>query len=218
MKNIAVILSGSGVFDGAELHESVLTLLALAKAGVSYQCFAPNINQLHVVNHLTGEVSEGEQRNVLVEAARIARGDIQDLAQLDAKNFSALVVPGGFGAAKNLSDFAVNGSGCAVEANVLVAAKQFADLKKPAAYLCIAPALLPQIYGADIEFTIGNDKETADAIMQMGGKHINCAVDSFVYDQHHRVLTTPAYMLGQNIAEIAVGIEATINELVGLCE
>ena len=106
MKKVAVILAGCGVFDGAEIHESVLTLLQLERSGAQYQCMAPNIDQLHVVNHLTGEVTEGEQRNVLVEAARIARGEVIDLAQACADDYDALIIPGGFGAAKNLCDFA----------------------------------------------------------------------------------------------------------------
>ncbi|MGM8892196.1 isoprenoid biosynthesis glyoxalase ElbB, partial [Psychrobacter sp. 1Y1] len=115
MKKVAVLLSGSGVYDGTELHESVLALLEITKAGASYQCFAPNIPQYHVVNHLTGEVQEGESRNVLVESARIARGEIKAVDELNINEFDALVIPGGFGAAKNLCDFAVTGAEHSVE-------------------------------------------------------------------------------------------------------
>ena len=111
MKKFAVILSGSGVYDGAELHEAVITLLTLDRAGVEYQCMAPDMPQMHVVNHLTGEVAEDENRNVLVEAARIARGNILDLAKANADDYDAVILPGGFAAAKNLSDFADNGAG-----------------------------------------------------------------------------------------------------------
>lgn len=215
MKKVAVILSGCGVYDGAELHESVLTLLALSKAGAEVKCFAPDIDQTHVVNHLTGEEQQ-QTRNVLTESARIARGDISPLSELRAQEFDALVVPGGFGAAKNLSDFAFNGPECAIEPSMLAATKSFADLNKPAAYLCIAPAMLPNIYGQGIQLTIGNDPETAGAINAMGGEHINCSVDQFVYDPKHKVISTPAYMLAENIAQAASGIEKTIEKLLSL--
>ncbi len=215
MKNVAVILAGCGVYDGAELHESVLTLLALAKGGAKVQCFAPDIEQAHVVNHLTGEEQE-QSRNVLVESARVARGEVRPLSELHADDFDALVVPGGFGAAKNLSDFAFNGTDSVVESSVLAATQSFAKLNKPAAYLCIAPAMLPNIYGKGIKLTIGNDPDTAAAIVAMGGEHINCCVDQFVYDPKHNVLSTPAYMLAENIAQAADGIDKTIEKLLSL--
>ena len=112
-KKIAVILSGCGVYDGAEVHESVITLLRLDQRGAQVQCFAPDIPQLHVVNHLTGEEMP-ESRNVLVESARIARGEVKDIKQANAEEFDALIVPGGFGAAKNLSAFDVKGAECSV--------------------------------------------------------------------------------------------------------
>ena len=145
MKKVAVILSGCGVFDGAEIHEAVISLLALARQGAAVQCFAPNVAQLHVINHLTGEVSEGESRNVLVEAARICRGQIKDVAELDAADYDALLVPGGFGAAKNLCDFAIKGAECQIQPDVLKACQSFAKTNKPAAYICIAPAMIPLI-------------------------------------------------------------------------
>jgi len=189
MKKVAVILSGCGVFDGAEIHEAVISLLALARQGASVQCFAPNVPQLHVINHLTGEVSEGESRNVLVEAARICRGQIRDVAELDAADFDALLVPGGFGAAKNLCDFA---------------------------YICIAPAMIPLIYGAGTLATIGNDEGAANAIEAMGGSHLDCPVREFVVDQERKVISTPAYMLANNIVEAADGIEKTVKQLLAL--
>lgn len=215
MKKVAVILAGCGVYDGGEIHECVLTLLALARAGAQVSCYAPDIEQAHVVNHLTGEEQQ-QSRNVLVEAARITRGNILSLAEFDAKDHDALVVPGGFGAAKNLSDFAFNGAQCNVEASVLAATQSFAQSHKPAAYLCIAPAMLPKIYGQGVVLTIGDDKDTANAIVLMGGEHVECAVDDFVYDPKHNVLSTPAYMLAQDIVEAANGIEKTIAKLLTL--
>lgn len=160
MKKIAVILSGSGVFDGAEIHESVLALLAIEQEGASWHCFAPNMDQHHVINHLTGE-EMAETRNVLTEAARIARGQIDDLASLDPSQYDALLLPGGFGAAKNLSDFAFKGSECTIHPEVKRVCQKFAEEEKPAGYLCIAPAMIPLIYGPGAKGTIGNDPDTA---------------------------------------------------------
>lgn len=218
MKKVAVILSGSGVFDGAEIHESVLTLLYLAKSGAEYQCFAPDILQHHVVNHLTGEISEEESRNVLVESARIARGEIQNINNFDPNNFDALILPGGFGAAKNLSNFAFKGADASVNVDVLAACKLLAKTKKPAGYACIAPALLPQIYGQGVKLTIGTDSDTAEALTKMGAKHIECEVTDIIVDEQNNLVTTPAYMLAQNIVEAAVGIEKLVSKVLSLCD
>ncbi len=155
-KKVAVILSGCGVYDGAEIHESVITLLRLSQRGAQVQCFAPNIAQHHVINHLTGEEMP-ESRNVLVESARIARGEIKDLREARAEDFDALIVPGGFGAAKNLSDFAIAGAQCQVQPDVLALARGFVDAGKPVGLICIAPAMAAKIYGAGVQCTIGND-------------------------------------------------------------
>jgi enhancing lycopene biosynthesis protein 2 len=213
MKNVAIILSGCGVFDGAEIFESVITLLALDARGAKYQCFAPDIQQHHVINHLTGEVMEGETRNVLVEAARIARGDIKKLEELNVDDFDALILPGGFGAAKNLSDFAMKGPDCTVHPVVESVCKAFAEKGKPAGYLCIAPAMLARIYGSKVKMTIGNDAETAKAVEAMGAVHINCAVTDVVEDSDCKLVTTPAYMLAKNIGEAATGINKLVDKV-----
>ncbi|NUW70036.1 isoprenoid biosynthesis glyoxalase ElbB [Vibrio coralliilyticus] len=213
MKKIAVILSGSGVFDGAEIHESVLALHAIEKQGASWHCFAPNIEQLHVINHITGE-EMAETRNVLTEAARIARGNIEDVAKLNAEEFDALLLPGGFGAAKNLTDFAVNGAECSINTHVASACRAFAQARKPAGYLCIAPAIIPMIYDNGVKGTIGNDEITASAFNALGGEHITCEVDDIVFDEEHKVLSTPAYMLAGNISQAASGIEKLVSKLV----
>ncbi len=207
---VAVVLSGCGVYDGAEIHESVLTMLALVKSGAETEFLAPDIPQMHVVNHLTGEVMEGEIRNVLVESARIARGNIKNIAEADAADYAAVFFPGGFGAAKNLSDFASKGADCHIQPEVLRFAKAIADAGKPACYICIAPAMIPQVYGAGAAVTIGTDADTAAAVTAMGGQHINCPVKEFVVDRQRKVVSTPAYMLAQNIAEVAAGIEAAV--------
>ncbi|MCV2886558.1 isoprenoid biosynthesis glyoxalase ElbB [Aestuariibacter sp. AA17] len=214
MKPVAIILSGCGVFDGAEIHESVFTMYGLAKRGVEYVCFAPDIPQMHVVNHLTGEVVEDESRNVLVESARIARGEIKSLSQLDVSEFSALVVPGGFGAAKNLCDFAVKGAEASVNPDVLKACKAFAEANKPAGYACIAPSLMSSVYGTGVKLTIGNDADTASALEAMGAQHIDQPVTGVVLDDRNRVVSTPAYMLAQSITEAADSIDNLIENLV----
>lgn len=215
---VAVVLSGCGVFDGAEIHESVLTMLALARAGAEIQFLAPNIPQARVVNHLSGEVAAGETRNVLVEAARIARGKIMDIAEADSRDYAAVFFPGGFGAATNLSDFADQGAACTVQPDVLRFAAAMAQAGKPACYICIAPALIPQIYGPGVKLTIGSDAATAKTIEAMGGQHVGCPVHEFVVDQKHKVVSTPAYMLAQNIAEAATGIDAAVATTLALAK
>lgn len=214
MKKVAVILAGSGVYDGSEINEAVLTLLHIAKNGAAYQCFAPNIEQLHTINHLTGNEMP-EKRNVLIEASRIARGDIKPVTELNVAQFDALIVPGGFGAAKNLCDFALEGAQATINNDVLDAAKAFATAKKPAGYMCIAPALVPFIY-ENAKLTIGNDEDTAQALQTLGATHINCAVDDIVIDASNKLVTTPAYMLAQSIVEADAGISKLVKTVLNL--
>jgi enhancing lycopene biosynthesis protein 2 len=214
-KKIAVILSGCGVYDGAEIHESVITLLRLDQRGAQVQCFAPNIAQLHVINHLTGEEMP-ESRNVLVESARITRGNIKDIREANVEDFDALIVPGGFGAAKNLSNFAVEGAGCTVQPQVLALAEAFAEAAKPVGLICISPALAAKIYGPGVTCTIGNDAETAAAMNKMGATHADCAVGDIVEDKARKLVSTPAYMLAQSISEAASGINKLVDRVLEL--
>jgi enhancing lycopene biosynthesis protein 2 len=215
MKQVAIILSGCGVFDGAEIHESVLTMLHLERLGASYQCFAPDIQQHHVINHLTGE-EQDEQRNVRVEAARIARGEVADLATLDASAFDALILPGGFGVAKNLSDFAFKGAESNILEGLKTSCQAFNQLGKPIAYLCIAPALIGHIHPAGTLATIGNDEATAQAVEALGASHVACGVSEIVVDDNHKVISTPAYMLAGSISEASSGIEKAVQKLLEL--
>lgn len=215
-KRVAVVLAGCGVYDGSEIHEAVLTLLELDRQGASYQCFAPNIEQLHVINHVTGSEVKGESRNVLVEAARIARGHIKDVAQANIDDFDALIVPGGFGAAKNLCDFAVKGSAMSVQPDFLRFAKAMHGAGKPIGLICIAPTMAAKIIGPGVECTIGDDVETAAAIEAMGAKHIDCAVGKAVVDKRNNLVTTPAYMLAQRISEAADGIHECVKSVLAL--
>lgn len=216
MKKVAVILSGCGVFDGAEIYESVLTLLRLEQQGAQIQCMAPNIDQLHVINHLSGEVSETESRNVLVEAARLARGDIIDLADANADDYDALIIPGGFGAAKNLSDFAVNGDQCSINPQVKQFSQAIHQAGKPVGLICIAPAMTPLLFGEGALCTIGTDTDTAAAIEKMGGQHQDCPVDNIVIDGERKLVTTPAYMLAGSISEAASGINKLVDQVLEL--
>ena len=215
-KKFAVVLSGCGVYDGAEIHESVLTLLAISRHGAEAVCFAPDVEQHHVINHLTGQEA-AESRNVLVESARIARGQIADLAGFDAAKVDALVFPGGFGAAKNLSSFAFDGAGCSVNPGVEKAVKAMVAAGKPVAALCIAPALLAKILGA-VELTIGQDAGTAAALEALGAKHIASRQAEVVVDRKLKVVTSPCYMLDSTVAEIADGADNAVKavlELIG---
>ena len=208
---IAVVLSGCGVYDGAEIHEAVLTLLAIDRRGCASQCFAPDMPQRDVVNHLTGQQAN-ESRNVLVESARIARGRIRNLTAFNPADFDALVIPGGFGAAKSLSSFAEDGPDCLVHPSVERAIKGMVAAGKPICALCIAPTILARVMG-EVEVTIGSDAGTAAAIEQMGGRHRNAGHGQVVVDRARRVVTSPCYMLEGSISQIADGADAAIAAL-----
>ncbi len=219
-KRIGVVLSGCGVYDGSEIYETVITLLAIDRAGTEAVCMAPNIEQMHVINHLVGEPAEGESRNVLVESARIARGNIRDAAEVTVSDFDALILPGGFGAAKNLCDFAVNGPDCNVNADVARLVKETVAAKKPLAAICIAPALLAKVLGPinSPALTIGTDEATAEALNKMGAKHVECPVTEAVVDKENKIVSSPAYMLAGSISEAATGIEKTVQELIEMID
>ena len=210
-KKFAVVLSGCGVYDGAEIHEATLTLLAIARAGATYQCFAPDMKQYHVINHITGE-EMNEERNVLIESARIARGNIKPLSEFDAKEFDALIFPGGFGAAKNLSTVAFKGADATVIPEVEKAIEQTVELKKPIGALCISPAILAKVL-KDVSVTIGKDKGTAEAIEAMGAKHVETNHGDVVFDENKLVFTTPCYMLDATITDIDDGATNVVNEM-----
>lgn len=214
MKKVGVLLAGCGVYDGAEIHEAVLTLLALEKQGAEAVCMAPDKPQLHVINHLTGEVAD-EQRNVLVESARIARGKVKNLATVTADDLDALVMPGGFGAAKNLSRFAVDGPAGEVDPEVRRLVEAMFEAGKPIGLICISPAVGAQILGKKgVEVTIGTDPDTASAVQSCGAVHFNCGVTEIHTDKQRKVVSTPAYMLGQNVLEVSKGIEKLVQKVV----
>lgn len=214
-KKVGVLLSGCGVFDGAEIHEAVLTLLALDRAGAEIVCMAPDM-EFQVVSHIT-QKETGEKRNVLTESARIARGNIRNLKDVQASDIDALVIPGGFGAAKNLSNFAVKGPEATVHPEVERLLREMTASGKPVGAICIAPATLTKaLSDKSPEVTIGQDVGTASAIEAMGGHHKPCAVDMIHVDQKNKLVTTPAYMLGPGIKDVAVGIEKLVNQVISM--
>ena len=204
-KKFAVILSGCGNKDGAEIHESVMTLWAIHKHGAEYQCFAPDIDQHHVLNFITNQ-EMAEKRNVLVESARIARGAIMDLKAYKVNDFDGLVMPGGLGVAKNLSTFAFEGADCTVNEDVVRAVKETAAQNKPIGALCIAPAIIAKILG-DVEVTIGQDPGTEAAIIKMSASHQQTTHGEIVVDRQHKIVTTPCYMLDARVDQIGEGAE-----------
>ncbi len=214
IKKFAVVLAGCGVYDGAEIHEATMTLYAITKNGCEYEIFAPDIMQHHVINHLTGEEMPGE-RNVLVESARIARGNIKSIEKFNAEEFDAIIFPGGFGVAKNLCDFAFKGTDCTVNDKVADAIKSMNKLNKPLGALCITPAMIAKVLG-NVKVTIGQDEETADAVRKMGAKHINTDHGEVVIDELNKIVTNPCYMLDANIVQIADGANNVVKAILEL--
>ena len=215
MSKIGVVLSGCGVNDGSEIHESVITMLELDRAGAEMVLMAPNIDQLHVINHATGEEME-DSRNVLIESARISRGNIEDIAGVTSENLDALIFPGGFGVAKNLSDYAMAGMECSINPDVLRLSREVHNDGKPIGVICIAPAIMAKILAGETELTIGFDEQTASDIDAMGAKHILCPVDEIVVDKEKKVVSTPAYMEAQSIKQAASGIEKLVAEILNM--
>ena len=214
MKTVAVILSGCGVFDGSEIHEAVLTLLALDRANARVVCAAPDIPQHHVTNHYNKQISASEQRNVLVESARIARGNIKPLVDLKPEEYQAVILPGGFGAANNLCDFADKGGRCQVQPDVARVLKAAHQAGKPLGFICISPGIAASLFGADkVELTIGNDPGTAKAIEASGAKHVACTVHNLAIDRRLKIVSTPAYMLATRISEVEAGVNKLVQAI-----
>lgn len=215
MKKIAVVLSGCGVMDGSEIHEAVACMLALDRAGATYQCIAPDIPQTQVINHVTNE-KMGNSRNVLIEAARIARGNIKDITSVSASDFDGAIYPGGYGAALNLCDFAVNGINHQIQKDVLAFAQAMKKSNKPQGFACIAPALIAKIYGPGVNMTIGSDAGTAEVMQQMGNIHQVVKATETVVDEKYKVVSTPAYMSAQNMAAVFDGIDQMVRQVISL--
>ncbi len=210
-KKIAVVLSGCGVYDGAEIHEAVMTLYALDLNNCSYQVFAPDIEQHHVVNHLTGDEMD-ESRNVLIESARIARGNIKPLSEFNIADFDALMFPGGFGVAKNLSSFAFDGPDCQVNNETKEAILATHQAGKPIGALCISPVIIAKVLES-VEVTIGQDIETSEAIVKMGGVALKTKQREIAVDRKNKIVTNPCYMLDSSVVDIAEGAKNTVKAM-----
>ena len=215
MKKVAVILSGAGYLDGSEIHEATLTLLALDRHNAQVHCFAPDIAQEQVLNHATGEPST-ETRSVLVESARIARGAIKPLSLAAVDDFDALIIPGGYGAARNLCNFASRGHEMTINPEVEIFARSLHREGKPVGLICIAPIMAPAIGGPGTRCTIGNDPATANAINAMGGIHVSCAVTDCVIDTDRKIVSTPAYMLADRITQAEAGINKLVDAVLAM--
>lgn len=214
MINAAVILGGCGRMDGSEVHESVCTLLSLDKRGVEIHMFAPDIPQTETINHLNNEKSK-DTRNVLVEAARIARGNVKDIKVANIQDYDAVFVPGGNGIAKNLFSYAIDGPDFHVHPDVERFLVEGLRAQKPMGFICIAPVLLAKVagkIGLKVRVTIGNDENVSKTIASLNGIHENCPVSGIVVDEQHQLVTTPAYMLAKRISEVAEGIDHLVEK------
>ena len=215
---VGVLLSGSGVNDGSEIHESVLTMLFLDRSDTEIVLMAPNIDQMHVINHYTGQEMD-EFRNVLVESARIARGNVKDMAEIRGDDLDALIIPGGLGVSKNLSDYAMSGSECSVNPDVYRLVAEMLLAKKPIGAICIAPVLIAKILNEQnlsAKLTIGSDTVAEKDIKNMGSENQNCSTKEIVVDSENKIVTTPAYMEAKSISEFAEGIEKLVNQIISM--
>lgn len=218
-KRVGVILSGCGFLDGSEVHESVLTLMHLDRHGVEIVCMAPGGNQADVVDHVAKQPVEGAARAMLVEAARIARGQITPLAKVDPNTLDAVVMPGGFGAAKSLSNFAVRGAAGSANSDVARLLQALHGAGKPIGAICIAPAVVAMVLGkSKPKLTIGDDAGTAKALEQLGAVHVPCAVSDCVIDADQRIVSTPAYMFDARVHDVATGIGKLVDAVVQMME
>jgi enhancing lycopene biosynthesis protein 2 len=213
MKKIGVILSGCGFMDGAEINEAVLTLLAISRQGATPLLMAPNVNQYHVINHTNGQAVQ-ETRNVLIESSRIARGEIKDINEVSADDFDALMIPGGFGVAKNLSNFAFKGAQAAIIPEVAKMLKAVNDQQKPIGAICISPAVLALLFKAKL--TIGSDEATSQIINDLGGQHFQKNANEIQVDEELKIVSTPAFMLNAPLHEISEGIDQCVKKVIEL--
>ena len=223
MKKVGVILSGCGVYDGSEIHESVSVLIALAQQGMEAVCYAPNSTQHHVVNHISGEEMP-EKRNVLIESARIARGQIKDLSTFAISDVDAIVLPGGFGAAKNLSTWAFDGPNASVNEQVKSVIQEVVKAQKPIVSLCISPVIIAKVFeGTHIQpnLTVGTTadsspydiKATSEALQSIGAKTSYTSIQEVLVDEQNKIITAPCYMMEANVAEVFQNIQKSIQKL-----
>ena len=213
-KKVGVILAGCGYLDGSEIQEVVLTLLSLDRAGISYEGISLNKGSYHAVNHITQENLQ-QNRNILEESARIMRGQIIDIEQANVSDYDGFIYPGGFGAAKNLFDFAIKyDASFSIDPSVFAFTKEAILLKKPVGFICISPMMIPKLYPEGVKMTIGDDINTSNIAIELGANHIKCAADEVCYDERYNVISTPAYMLDSNINKVSKGIDRLVKLLI----
>ncbi len=222
-KKIAVLLAGCGCSDGSEIHEVVLTLLSIKQHGANYECFSIDEDQNHVTNHALKEVSLNEKRNMLIESARIARCEIKVLSSLNISDYDGVIIPGGYGVAYNFCDFALKGKDFTVREDVANICRKFTEMAKPAGFICIAPIMIARIYQNlcqqnqyRIKMTLGNDQQIAEIVNSLGMQHIDTPVSEACVDKTYKIVTTPAYMLAKNPAEVYSGINQLVIKLLEL--
>ena len=210
MATIGVLLSGCGVYDGSEIHEATLTLYFLNRAGANVVCLAPD-GAFSVISHVTKSPT-GERRDIRTEAARLARGPVADAATIDPASLDGLILPGGIGAVANLCDYVIKGAKATVHPAVAGLIRAVHAAGKPIGAICIAPMVLALVLGAEHPaLTIGSDAKTAGILEETGARHVVCRVGDICLDAKLNLVSTPAYMLGPGIADIALGIEKLVD-------
>lgn len=216
-QRVGVLLSGCGFLDGAEIQEATCTLLSLDRRKARLVAMAPDVPQMHVVDHVAKAPAAGQGRSVLTESARIVRGQITELGKVKAADLDALILPGGFGVAKNLCSFAVEGRQMRVLPAVEALVRDMRAAGKPMGFICIAPVVAAKVLGGEgVRLTIGDDPETAAALESWGARHVACKVDEIAVDERLKVVSTPAYMLGPWIADVAAGIDRLVEKVLAL--
>lgn len=212
----AIILAGCGQHDGSETHEVILTLLSLAQEKIEWDAFAPNIKQRQVINHLTNQPAEKDERNILVESARLVRGKIKPITEAHIANYDAVIIPGGFGAVNNLCDWADKGSDFSFNPEVGNFIQQAIQAHKPMGFICIAPVMIPKLF-QNAQLTIGNDPALAKQLEAENATHVNCQATDVVVDAQHKIVSTPANMVANGIDEVYIGIHKLIQAVARLC-
>lgn len=220
-KKVAVLLNGCGHRDGSEIHEAVLTLLAIEEEGADWEAVALNLDQAAVLNHLDGTVDRaGSSRNMLKESARIARGRIKNLLDVNPNEYAALIIPGGNGTAANLCNFATAGKDMVVQKDVAQLLRSFHASGRPIGAICISPMLIASVFGkSGVKITLGETEGPApEAAAHMGARLRRCGAKECVIDPELKIVTTPAYMLNAGVADIAQGIRQLTKDVLKLAK
>ena len=204
MKKVAVILAGCGTRDGSEINETVTLLLALDQHNIEYQAFAPDENQYEVDNHVTGQCTM-EKRNMMVEAARIVRGNILPITKFNANDYDALLFPGGTGTAKNIFTYAIDGIDFKVNKEVEKAIKDIHAQGKPIGAMCIAPLMVAKVLG-NVNVTMGSGNcRQAKELPMIGCKHTETTHGGVAIDKENKVYSTPCFMLDATLKDVYQG-------------